>query len=389
MPRMRSLPARIALTVTAAAVLAPGRADDDLARVKERELEAVRERIGALEQRMEQANADRDRITRELEEFERAIARQRRLLEDIEAERQRTARRLEALAADMARREAELERESRELAAQVRAAYMSGGQERLKLMLQQENPASLGRLLAWFDYLNRRRADNIEAVKDRLEGLAALNDELLVQRARRQQLAERHRRQLATLNAAEERRRGLLAELDARLADESREIERLTAEAQTLERLVHELTTILADYPIRSESPFAELRGKLTWPVAGRLLHDYGQPRSGGIRWNGVVLAAARGSEVRAVYHGRVVFADWLAGMGLLIIVDHGDDYLTLYGYNETLLANPGDWLAPGDVIATVGDSGGQSASGLYFELRHATRPINPHTWVTRTPGSR
>ena len=388
MPRMQFLPAPIALMMTAAAVLTPGWADDDLAPVKERELEAVRERISALEQRMAQTNADRDRVTRELEEFERAIARQRRLLENIESERRRTARRLEALAADMAQREAELERESRELAAQVRAAYMSGGQERLKLMLNQENPASLGRLLAWFDYLNRRRADNIEAIKGRLEALGALNSELLAQRARRQQLAEQHQRQLVTLNAAEEGRRRLLAELDARLADESREIERLTAEAQTLERLVLELTTILADYPIRSESPFAELRGKLTWPVAGRLLHDYGQPRSGGIRWNGVVLAAARGSEVRVVYHGRVVFADWLTGMGLLVIVDHGDDYLTLYGYNETLLTNPGDWLAPGDVIATVGNSGGRSTNGLYFELRHATRPIDPHTWVTRTPGS-
>ena len=388
MPRMQFLPAHIALMMTAAAVLTPGWADDDLAQVKERELEAVRERISALEQRMAQTNADRDRVTRELEEFERAIARQRRLLENIESERRRTARRLEALAADMARRETELERESRELAAQVRAAYMSGGQERLKLMLNQENPASLGRLLAWFGYLNRRRADNIEAIKSRLEALGALNSELLAQRARRQQLTEQRQRQLVTLNAAEEGRRRLLAELDARLADESREIERLTAEAQTLERLVLELTTILADYPIRSESPFAELRGKLTWPVAGRLLHDYGQPRSGGIRWNGVVLAAARGSEVRVVYHGRVVFADWLTGMGLLVIVDHGDDYLTLYGYNETLLTNPGDWLAPGDVIATVGDSGGRSTNGLYFELRHATRPIDPHTWITRTPGS-
>ena len=388
MPRMQFLPAHIALMMTAAAVLTPGWADDDLAQVKERELEAVRERISALEQRMAQTNADRDRVTRELEEFERAIARQRRLLENIESERRRTARRLEARAADMARREAELERESRELAAQVRAAYMSGGQERLKLILNQENPASLGRLLAWFGYLNRRRADNIEAIKGRLEALGALNSELLAQRARRQQLTEQRQRQLVTLNAAEEGRRRLLAELDARLADESREIERLTAEAQTLERLVLELTTILADYPIRSESPFAELRGKLTWPVAGRLLHDYGQPRSGGIRWNGVVLAAARGSEVRVVYHGRVVFADWLTGMGLLVIVDHGDDYLTLYGYNETLLTNPGDWLAPGDVIATVGGSGGRSTNGLYFELRHATRPIDPHTWITRTPGS-
>ncbi len=378
------------MALLAAGVAAPASvtADDDLARVKERELEEVRERISVLKKSMDRAKRDRDRVTRELEEAELAIARQRLLLEDIASERQGTERRLESLEADIAEREAELEHESGELARQVRAAYMSGGQERLKLLLNQENPAAIGRLLAYYDYLNRHRAGNIEAVNGRLETLAGLRSEVLAERARLEQLAERRNRELSELNATQERRRELLTELDLRMADESREIERLAEQEKALERLILELTTILADYPISSESPFTELRGELTWPVAGRLLRDYGQPRSGGIRWNGVVLAAARGSEVRAIYHGRVVFADWLAGMGLLIIVDHGDDYLTLYGYNETLLANPGDWVAPGDVIATVGDSGGQSEPGLYFELRHATRPIDPRRWVTRTPGA-
>jgi len=122
--------------------------------------------------------------------------------------------------------------------------------------------------------------------------------------------------------------------------------------------------------------------------VAGTLLHDFGQPRVGGqVRWKGVVLAAPRGREVRSVYHGRVVFADWLAGLGLLVIIDHGEGFMTLYGYNETLLKDAGDWVAPGDVIATVGDSGGRPQSGLYFELRQGTKPVNPGQWVTRRPG--
>ena len=109
---------------------------------------------------------------------------------------------------------------------------------------------------------------------------------------------------------------------------------------------------------------------------------------TGGIKWNGVVLAAPRGREVRAVYHGRVAFADWLAGMGLLVIVDHGEGYMTLYGYNETILKDTGDWVAPGDVIATVGDSGGRNQASLYFELRRGKKPENPRRWVTRRPGS-
>jgi len=144
----------------------------------------------------------------------------------------------------------------------------------------------------------------------------------------------------------------------------------------------------LSDYPISSEEPFSGHKGRLTWPVAGTLVHDFGQPRvSDRLKWNGVVLAAPRGREVRSVYHGRVVFADWLAGLGLLVIVSHGDNYMSLYGYNETILKNTGDWVAPGDVIATVGDSGGQSQSSLYFEIRRGTQPLNPQHWVTRRPG--
>jgi septal ring factor EnvC (AmiA/AmiB activator) len=166
-------------------------------------------------------------------------------------------------------------------------------------------------------------------------------------------------------------------------------VNRLAAQEKDLTRLIAELTSILSDYPISSEQPFREHKGRLTWPVAGALRHDFGQPRVGGnIKWNGVVLAAPRGREVRAVYHGRVAFADWLAGMGLLVIVDHGEGYMTLYGYNETILKNTGDWVAPGDVIATVGDSGGQSQPGLYFELRRGTKPENPRRWVTKKPGS-
>lgn len=362
--------------------------EDDLARVKEQELEAVRERISDLKKSMDKATRARDKVTSELAAAEVKIGEQQILIRELERQREVATRRLGELEVEIAAREDELLNESGELAEQVRAAYMTGGQERLKLLLNQQNPATLGRLLAYYDYLNRHRAGNIEAVNGRLRRLAELRSEMVAEQARLDRLAERRYEELSVLNAAQERRRSLVAELDTKMATESREIDRLAAEEKQLERLIAELSTILSDYPITSEEPFAEHRGSLTWPVAGQLVRDYGQPRSGALKWNGVVLAAPRGREVRAVYHGRVVFADWLAGMGLLVIIDHGDDYLTLYGYNETLLKNPGDWVAPGDVIATVGDSGGQQAPGLYFELRQGTRPVNPRRWVTRQPGN-
>jgi septal ring factor EnvC (AmiA/AmiB activator) len=373
-------------------VLAPALGAQDsggeLAQIKEQELADVQERISKLKLSMDEAAAERDRLTGELQEIEIAIAEQRTRIKEIERDQRYTASKKQKLDAELAEREAHLDAESEALAAQVRAAYMSGSQEKIKLLLNQHDPATLGRLMAYYRYLNDYRADNIGAVIEEIRKLDELRSQIAAEEARLAQLARKRYDELGRLNTSLESRRDLLASLRRKISDSGKEVERLAAQEKDLSRLITELTSILSDYPISSEQPFSELRGRLTWPVAGTLLHDFGQPRAGGIQWNGVVLAAPRGREVRAVYHGRVAFADWLAGMGLLVIVDHGDGYMTLYGYNETILKNTGDWVAPGDVIATVGDSGGQAQASLYFELRRGKRPEDPRRWVTRQPGS-
>ena len=362
-------------------------ATPELTKIKELELEQVREQISELKKSMDRRAAERDRITGELQSAELEIAEKRIALKDIERQRQFSERRKAELDASIAAREAELAVESEQLAAQVRAAYVNGGEERLKLMLNQQSPAALGRLLKYYEYMSEFRAANIETVTKALAELGALRADAAAEEARIARLARARYAELSDLDGAQTRRRELLASLNAQIESEGTTIERLAAQEQDLARLVAELTSILSDYPISSEDPFSTHKGNLTWPVAGRLLHDYGDVRAGGpVKWNGVVLAAPRGREVRAVYHGRVVFADWLAGMGLLVIVDHGEGYMTLYGYNETLLKSPGDWVAPGDVIATVGDSGGQAQVGLYFEVRQGTQPVNPRAWVSRQP---
>lgn len=362
--------------------------DGELAKIKERELEEVRERISDLKQSMDRSAEDRDQLTTDLQAAEIRIAEKRMRLTDLERQRAFSARRLAELDAGIAERQAELEAESGNLAAQVRAAYMSGSQEKIKLMLNQRDPATLGRVMTYYRYLNDYRAGNIEAVSSRIRELAELLSQVAAEEARLSDLAKTQSAELEKLARAQQERKTLLAALKNKMATEGREIERLAAQEQDLARLIAELTSILSDYPITSEEPFSEHRGRLTWPVAGTLLRDFGQPRVGGqLKWNGVVLAAPRGREVRSVYHGRIAFADWLAGLGLLVIIDHGEGYMTLYGYNETILKNAGDWVAPGDVIATVGDSGGQTEAGLYFEIRQGTKPVNPRRWVTRRPG--
>jgi septal ring factor EnvC (AmiA/AmiB activator) len=337
---------------------------------------------------MDKSAAERDRLTGELQDIEVAISEQRMRIRDIEREQRYTENKKKVLDADLVEREAHLDAESGQLAAQVRAAYMSGSQEKIKLLLNQRDPATLGRLMAYYRYLSNYRAENIAAVMEEIRKLGELRSQIAAEEARLAHLAKNRYAELTALNKSQEERQSLLASLKNKIANEGQEVERLAAQEQDLTRLIAELVSILSDYPISSEEPFSKHKGKLTWPVAGTLLHDYGQPRVGGnIKWNGVVLAAPRGREVRAVYHGRIAFADWLAGMGLLVIVDHGEGYMTLYGYNETILKNTGDWVAPGDVIATVGDSGGQQRSSVYFELRHGTKPVDPRQWVTRRPG--
>jgi len=361
---------------------------DELAKIKERELEQVRDKISDLKKSMDRSASDRDRLTAELQEAEVEISEKRIRLKELERERDFSARRKAELDAQLARREAQLDEESRELATQVRAAYMSGSQERIKLLLNQRDPATIGRLMAYYGYLNEYRSENIAVVTAAIRELAELHSQVAAEEARIAQLAKARYDELAKLGQAQDKRKALLARLKEKISGEGREVERLAAQEKDLSRLIAELTSILSDYPITSEAPFTTHKGRLTWPVAGTLAHDFGQPRvSGQLQWNGVVLTAPRGKEVRSVYHGRVEFADWLAGMGLLVIVNHGEGYMTLYGYNETILKNTGDWVAPGEVIATVGDSGGQAQPALYFEIRKGTQPVNPRQWITRRPG--
>jgi len=387
-PICRCLP--LAILAAGLSLLAAAQEDDrGLAKVKERELEDVREKISDLKRSMDKRAADRDRITGDLQKAEVHISEKRVRLKELERQKQFSERRKTELEDKLQVRQAELDEESGQLAAQVRAAYTSGSQERIKHLLNQQDPATAGRMMVYYQFLSDYRGDNIEKVKGIIEELATMHQKAADEDNRLAGLARAKYAELVELNKGQERRHELLVALKSKMQQEGSEIERLAAEEKDLARLIAELTSILSDYPIRSEEPFSALKGQLTWPVAGRLLHDFGQPRaSGHLKWNGVVLAAPRGREVRAVYHGRVVFADWLAGMGLLVIVDHGEGFMTLYGYNETTLKAVGDWVAPGDVIATVGDSGGQSEAGLYFEIRLGTEPQNPRGWISRSPRS-
>lgn len=268
------------------------------------------------------------------------------------------------------------------LAALLRSAYVVGRGEELKLLLAQEDVAKIGRMLEYFHYFERARVEQIQALLSDLDALAqvhkAIDEETAQLAATRAQRTDEARQ----LDAERAQRAQVLADLDKQLKDDQARLAALGQDEKDLSDLLAKLRDVFADIPkqLAGAEPFASLRGRLNWPVRGRLVSGFGA-RAGERVSSGIVIAAAEGAEVHAVSHGRVVFADWMRGFGLLLIVDHGDGYLSLYGYNETLLKDVGDWVDANEVVATSGSTGGQKAPGAYFELRTQGKPVDPRGW--------
>jgi septal ring factor EnvC (AmiA/AmiB activator) len=354
-------------------------------RESEAALAAVRKEIAELQARIARETARRDAGAQALRAAEVEIAAAARQLAETRAKvaAQEAERRTLAQETQRANRRLADERET--LARQVRASYMTGREELFKLLLSQESPAALGRMLVYYDYYNRARSARIDSVARELAKLAELEQDTAGVEAELAALARSQAQQLTALEELRNERRAAVAKLTADIRDGTAAVAKLRAEEQRLAEVVARLREVLADFPVVTDAPFARSKGKLAWPVQGRVVGDFGRPRGAGpVRWNGVLLEAAAGAAVRAVHHGRVAFADWLQGLGLLVIVDHGDGYLTLYGHNEALLKESGDWVEPGEPIAQVGDTGGQARAGLYFEIRLNGEPIDPNPWIAK-----
>lgn len=376
--------------VLAGAVLAVSLATAQNARTSEAALQTVRKEIKDLETRLARETARRDDGAQALRAAELAIAAAARKLAGVRTElkTQQTTRR--SLGEQTARANQRLTAERAALGRQVRLTYMTGHEELFRLLLSQESPASLGRMLVYYDYYNRARSQRIGVISAEVRAL----DEIARETGRVEQelatLETTQARDVAALAQSRDERRARVATLDASIKDANAAVAKLRGDERRLAELVVQLGELMAGLAIDTDEPFGRLKGKLAWPVQGRITGDFGQPRGGGpVKWGGVLLEASAGAPVRAVYHGRVAYADWLPGLGLLLIVDHGGGYMSLYGHNEALLKESGDWVEPGELIAQVGDTGGQPRAALYFEIRYNGEPVNPHPWIARRPAGR
>ena len=376
---------RLILTLVLLVAALPVAAQQDPA-MAQHDLAQLRERIARLEKSLAERADSRDATVRELREAEKAEGAARRQLEKLQAGLDATRARIDELDKEMARSREKLAAQLSRLEEQLRAAYTTGREQWLRLVLSEDDPVAISRRLVYYAYLSHARSDALKQIRGQLAELAELAQQSLAEQTTLQDLAKQQRVRLDELARHRQARQAALKKLDQGIAGEQAKMARLQREAEQLTGLVAELTQALTDLPVNDAAPFSRRKGQMHWPVAGQRLHRFGQRRADGrLRWEGELLSAPTGTEVRAIHHGRVVFADWLQGLGLLIVLDHGDGYMSLYGHNQDLVRDVGDWVSTGDLLAHVGDSGGQADGGLYFEIRRNGRPVDPRPWMRRT----
>ena len=388
----------------------------------QQQLDAAQKDVAELKKLLEAIQKEKSGVQGELKKTESEMGQLEKQVKGLQQELNKSNEELKRLDTEKKKLQQSRLEQQRLIGIQARAAYQGGQQEYLKLLLNQQNPEKFSRTLTYYDYLSQARLEQLATFNETLRQLANVEQDIANQQnqlneqksaldGRREQLAEaRKERQLALaklnkdLSARDQKLKArqqeqaqlgnVLKTIEATLARQARE----AAEARKLELAAEQARRKDAKAgpdaagPLVSSSGatyggnFASARGKLPWPVNGRLAARFGTARGGDERtkWDGVLISAGAGSQVHAVHGGRVVFADWLRGAGLLVILDHGNGYLSLYGHNQSLLKDAGQIVKAGEAIATVGTSGGQNTPALYFAIRQQGRPSDPAQWCRR-----
>lgn len=384
---------------------------------KQSELDALKQRLHALQQDFQQTQTQRREAADGLRESELAVSSGIRQLRRLDGERQQTETTLDSLTRQIDDVSVRIRNQQHTLAQSLKGVYQRGQGDALKLLLNGADPNQSARDMRYLAYLSRAQQAQVESLRADLARLAALQQQARDRTHRLAQLHEARAAEQEKLLADRRAREQVLQKLALQIQQQRREISILKRDEQSLTQLVERLNRLMAEQAaraarqakqksktdkagpdraprvvgvntetptaFRADRPFSQLRGLLRLPVAGELMNRFGAPREeGGLSWKGLFIRASQGAAVKAVAAGQVVFADWLRGFGNLIIVDHGEGYMSLYSNNESLYKQVGDRVQSGDAIAAVGNSGGQPDSGLYFEMRHQSRPLNPMQWV-------
>jgi len=360
---------------------APATAADDMAKAR-RDMQGVSKRLNDLDAWFSTANRKQQNLQRELRSADRSIANTNQAIARIERDLTRIRGELAQLATQLDELTAQRDAQAERIAQHLAAAYRISGEDFLKLLLNQQDPQQFDRMLHYHRYFSQARSTAIDAYRETMQAIEANTLQTTQREAKLAEQQQKLDRERKGLLAQRDQRRTLLSALSGEMKDKSAERQRLSSDRARLEALIAELNRRAQ---VVDGAAFARSKGKLPWPAQGTLAHRFGQQRAGGLlKWQGVFIAAKEGAPVKAVAGGRVAFSDWLRGFGLMTIIDHGSGYMSLYAHSDVLYKKVGQTVQGGETVATTGRSGGQTETGLYFEIRHNGAPTDPLAWLSR-----
>jgi septal ring factor EnvC (AmiA/AmiB activator) len=337
---------------------------------------ALKQREAAMGQRSRQLSL----TEKELQQLEQQISTVAAELNGTERQLLTTRSTLSELAQQQLLLEQQQQQQVALLAQQLDRAYRIGQHDFLKLVLNQEDPTKLERMVGYYGYFNRARMAELQALQQIEQELAGVLAQTSQQQQQLEQQLNIQRRQQGVLQEQQREQKSLITRLQREQSADQQQLEKLRRDHEELEQVLAAIIAALRDEP--RLVGLSQLKGRLSWPVQGRVQRLFGTQRSSGVSWKGVMIDAAAGTPITAIADGRVLFANWMRGFGLLLVVDHGDGYLTLYGHTQTVIPAVGATVRKGDTIALVGQSGGQTVPALYFELRVNGNAVNPTQWI-------
>ena len=367
----------ITAIVLFAAVPCVGLAQDD----QQAQLEELQAELKARQEKLAESRASADDLQEVLKSSELEIGRVASSLNQTESSL--TANRNEQAA--LTKQQSELKQaildQQSMLASQLRSAFMAGHYDYAKMMFYQEDAQTFERVITYYQYLNKARQKEITTFKDNVAKLEAVTAQLDSKAKELNSLLAQQKNQQAQLVARQNDRKATLSKLNKTIASEQAQVDTLQANERALLKAIEDAQRRAEMAKLRMEG-LAGVKGRLLVPAKGRVRKLFGARRHGQLRWKGIVIEGDEGSAVKAIHSGRILYADWLKGFGLVTIVDHGEGYMSVYGHNQALLKQAGDDVAPGETIALVGQSGGQNYPNLYFEIRHKGKALNPSIWL-------
>ena len=370
------------VAVLAALLLLPCLAFAGAETDNKKQLSLLRERMKKVEKNLAHSQQSKTQEQKALRKIEKKLGAASKKLRQLTGELNNKKKLVKGLKKQQTSLLQAISEQKKILAEQLRSAYMMGKQQRVKMLLNQEQPDRMSRVMQYYDYFNQARVDSVKVLDEDIQRLTSVEEALEQEQTALAAVIVSQREQGKRLQADKKQRKQLLLSLAKKIKSSAQTLTELKENEKRLTNLLASIQQAINDIPVsrQQNKPFKSQKGKLHWPVKGRLWKRFGSARKSG-RYDGVVISAKEGSSIRSISHGRVVYADWLRGYGLLIIVDHGANYLSLYAFNESLYKGVGDWVNAGESIATVGLSGGQSKAGLYFSIRKKGKPVNPIHW--------